>query len=105
VVLAVWPGVTGFVFAQEASPAASAGEVSELRQQVQALTEAVKQLQQQVKDQQAALEQATGAAPLPENPEAPPGLTNASPAPTSSAAPAFPTTDESVVASAANVNA
>ncbi|MGZ5503538.1 MAG: hypothetical protein ACXWGY_02660 [Chthoniobacterales bacterium] len=108
VALAVWPGVTGLCLAQESSPAASASEVSELRQQVQALTEVVKTLQQQVKDQQTALEQATGGAPLPQNPE-PPSLTSSSPAPSAtpaaSAAPSFPTSDESVVASAPGVNA
>ncbi|MGZ5005378.1 MAG: hypothetical protein ACXWG7_07470, partial [Chthoniobacterales bacterium] len=105
---AVWLCVTGLSLAQESSPAATASEVSELRQQVQALTEVVKTLQQQVKDQQTALEQATGGAPLPQNPE-PPSLTSASPAPSAtpaaSAAPSFPTSDESVVASAPGVNA
>ncbi|MGI8436737.1 MAG: hypothetical protein ACR2NX_07515 [Chthoniobacterales bacterium] len=85
--------------AQEANntPSASAAEVSELRQQVQALTEMVKTLQQQVKDQQASAPDA-----LPQNPE-PAALAGASatPAPPAAAASAeaFPTTDDSVVAS------
>jgi hypothetical protein len=112
VAMAVWPCLTGLSLAQEASPAASASDIGELRQQVQALTEVVKTLQQQVKDQQTALEQATGGSPLPQNPE-PPSLTSASPAPAASPAksapPLFPTSDNSVVASSsapgANVNA
>ena len=39
------------LLAQEPSPTASPNEVETLRQQVQALTEMVKSLQQQVKDQ------------------------------------------------------
>ncbi len=105
VALAVWPCVTGLSLAQESSPPASAAEVRELREQVQALTEMVKTLQGKVKDQQASPDNA-----LPQNPE-PPSLTSASPAPIASSAgsaPAlFPTTDNSVVASgsAPTVNA
>src|SRR6059058_353831 len=84
--------------------AATAADVDVLRQQVQSLTETVKALQQQVKDQQAALEKAnlTGESGLPQNPEPSPiaGAEN-SPAPAASAAPRFPTEDTSVVSSAA----
>src|SRR5215467_6849386 len=107
-----------FVYSQESTPTASsspaqivsttspatAGDVEALRQQVQSLTETVKVLQQQVKDQQAALEKAnlTGESGLPENPEPSPiaGAEN-SPAPAASAPPRFPTEDTSVVSSAA----
>src|SRR5437764_10556924 len=115
VVLAVLP-VTA-VSAQEAAPVASsspaptasnatpatAADVDALRQQVQSLTETVKALQQQVKDQQAALEKAnlTGESGLPENPEPSPLVgTENSPAPAPSAPPRFPTQDTSVVSSA-----
>ncbi len=86
---------------------ATVGDVEVLRQQVQSLTETVKVLQQQVKDQQATLEKAnlTGAAPLPQNPEtqstgavaagASPGAKAAATAP-----PLIPTEDASVVAGA-----
>src|SRR5437762_4345414 len=83
------------------SPTAAARDVEALRQQVQSLTETVKALQQQVQDQQAALEKAnlTGAPALPKNP--PPAATaGASPAATPSAPLLFPTEDTSVVASA-----
>src|SRR5438552_4222215 len=115
VTLAIFPLATGF--AQEAPPAASssptptvsnttpatAADVEALRQQVTSLTDTVKALQQQVKDQQAALEKAnlTGESGLPQNPEPSPivGAEN-SPAPAESAAPRFPTEDNSVVSSA-----
>src|SRR5947199_3002896 len=114
VVLAILP-VTA-VSAQEAAPVASsspaptasnatpatAADVETLRQQVQSLTETVKALQQQVKDQQAALEKAnlTGESGLPPNPEPSPivGAENP-PAPAESAPPRFPTEDTSVVTS------
>src|SRR5215469_3803090 len=82
---------------------ATAGDVEALRQQVQSLTETVKALQQQVKDQQAALEKAnlTGESGLPQNPEPSPiaGAEN-SPVPAASAPRRFPTEDTSVVSSA-----
>ena len=81
---------------------ATAGDVEALRQQVQSLTDTVKALQQQVKDQQAALEKAnlTGESGLPENPEPSPiAGTEQSPTPSGSAAPRFPTEDTSVVSS------
>src|SRR5215472_7197936 len=81
---------------------ATAGDVEALRQQVQSLTETVKALQQQVKDQQAALEKAnlTGESGLPENPEPSPiAGAEQSPTPSGSAAPRFPTEDTSVVSS------
>src|SRR5438093_1500138 len=81
---------------------ATAADVETLRQQVQSLTETVKALQQQVKNQQAALEKAnlTGESGLPQNPEPSP-ITGAesSPVPAGSAAPRFPTEDTSVVQS------
>src|SRR6266487_4161042 len=105
------------VSAQEAAPAASslpaptvsnatpatAADVEVLRQQVQSLTETVKALQQQVKDQQAALEKAnlTGESGLPQNPEPSPIAAAEGPAaPAESVPPRFPTEDTSVVASA-----
>src|SRR5437660_5514155 len=115
VTLAILP--VAAVSAQEATPVltsspaptvsnatlARAADVEALRQQVQSLTETVKTLQQQVKDQQAALEKAnlTGESGLPQNPEPSPiaGAEN-SPAPGASAPPRFPTEDTSVVASA-----
>ena len=79
---------------------ATAADVDALRQQVQSLTDTVKALQQQVKDQQAALEKAnlTGESGLPPNPE-PSVIAGAqsSPAPSGSAPPRFPTEDTSVV--------
>jgi len=81
---------------------ATAADVEVLRQQVQSLTETVKTLQQQVKDQQAALEKAnlTGESGLPQNPEPSPitGAEN-SPAPAGSTPPRFATEDTSVVQS------
>src|SRR5437764_10805599 len=114
VTLAIFPLAT--VFAQEAPPAASsspasavlnatpatAADVEALRQQVQSLTETVNALQQQVKDQQAALQNAnlTGESGLPQNPEPPPitGAEN-SPAPAGNTPSRFPTEDTSVVQS------
>src|SRR5947199_674168 len=112
--LAVLP--VAAVSAQEAAPAASslpaptvsnatpatAADVEALREQVQSLTYTVKTLQQQVKDQQAALEKAnlTGESGLPENPEPSPiAGAEGSPAPGAIAPPRFPTEDTSVVAS------
>src|SRR6266496_2028231 len=100
VTLAIFPLATGF--AQEATPAAAA-DVDALRQQVQSLTDTVKTLQQQVKDQQAALEKAnlTGESGLPQNPEPSPIAAAEGPAaPAESVPPRFPTEDTSVVASA-----
>src|SRR3989442_12257742 len=114
--LAIFPVVV--VFAQEAAPVrtpspapavsnatpATAADVEGLRQQVQSLTETVKALQQQVRDQQAALEKAnlTGESGLPQNPEPSPiAAAENSPAPGGTAPPPFPTEDTSVVASAA----
>src|SRR5216117_181696 len=113
--LAVLP--VAAVSAQEAAPAASSlpaptvsnatsatvADVETLRQQVQSLTETVKALQQQVKNQQAALEKAnlTGESGLPQNPEPSPiAGAEESPAPAGNAPPRFPTEDTSVVASA-----
>src|SRR5881394_1025161 len=88
--------------ASNATPA-TAADVDALRQQVQSLTETVKALQQQVKDQQAALGKAnlTGESGLPQNPEPSPiAGAEESPAPAGNAPPRFPTEDTSVVASA-----
>src|SRR5437763_1531245 len=97
VLFAVWPVAVGLGQgnAPAASPAAAA-DMETLRQQVQALTETVKALQQQVKDQQTALDRVNGAAASEKE--------SASAEPTSSpepsAAPQFPTEDRSVVESA-----
>jgi TolA-binding protein len=86
------------------STPATAADVETLRQQVQSLTETVKALQQQVKDQQTALQKAnlTGESGLPQNPEPSPiAGTQESPEPSGSAPPQFPTEDTSVVSSTA----
>ena len=83
---------------QSSSPAAAASDVELLRQQVQLLTDTVKSLQQQVKDQQATLERANlaGAPVLPANP----AVASSSPAESKAAAPSLiPTEDASVVTS------
>jgi hypothetical protein len=83
---------------------ATVADVEALRQQVQSLTDTVTALQQQVKDQQAALEKAnlTDESGLPQNPEPSPiAGAEESPAPSGSAPPRFPTEDTSVVSSAA----
>jgi len=86
--------------AQAAAPSASSltppDDVAQLRQEVQALTETVKSLQQQVKDQQAALEKAnlTPAPLLPQNPA--PVATESSQA-KATPAPLIPTEDTSVM--------
>ncbi|HKR54447.1 MAG TPA: hypothetical protein VJR93_08885, partial [Chthoniobacterales bacterium] len=97
--------VCGAALAQTPAPTttATASDVAALREQVQALTETVKQLQQQVKDQQAVLEKAniTGNQ-LPQS-EGTPSVASEpvpTPLPGASVAPAFPTTDSSVVANA-----
>src|SRR6266478_5102477 len=94
-------------------------DVENLRQQVQALTETVKALQQQMRDQQTAIEKANGTAPSPAA-SAPPTrfatedasvVSSTSNAPTAPSGPSvnangtatsgsFPTTDTSVVSSA-----
>ena len=97
-------------------PTATVTDVETLRQQVQALTETVRALQQQVKDQQTALEKAnlTGG-PAPPKASKTPITSSAEgpPSPTASPPPLIPTEDASVVAapsttatpSAPNVNA
>jgi hypothetical protein len=94
-------------FAQEATnaapsplPAGSPSEIEALRQQVQALTEMVKTLQQQVNDQVAAGKTNANGAPLPQAPE-PPAIAGTPATAAASAPPLFPTNDESVVASGA----
>ena len=81
---------------------ATAADVEVLRQQVQSLTDTVKALQQQVKDQQAALEKANlaGESGLPANPEPSPiAGTENSPSPAPGVPSRFPTEDTSVVTS------
>jgi len=79
-------------------------DVENLRQQVQALTETVKALQQQMRDQQTAIEKANGTAPSSSpNPEASSVAAAASPSPAASAPPTrFATEDASVVSSTSN---
>src|SRR5713101_5876172 len=86
-----------------ASTPAASPDLENLRQQVQALTETVKALQQQVKDQQAAIEKANGnAGSPPQNPEPSPIAAVAnSPTPAPSAPARFQTEDTSVIASTA----
>ncbi|HEY2568961.1 MAG TPA: hypothetical protein VGI25_06555 [Candidatus Udaeobacter sp.] len=79
---------------------ATAADVAALREQVQSLTDTVKALQQQVKDQQTALEKANlaGESGLPPKPEpSPMAAAEGSPAASGSASPRFPTEDTSVV--------
>src|SRR5262249_27790156 len=101
-------GVTTAAFAtadaqEAASTPAASSDVENLRQQVQALTEAVKTLQQQVKDQQSTIDhlnQQNGSTAA-ENPEPSPitAAASPSPSPAAGAAPRFPTEDASVVSS------
>ena len=93
------PGPTGSPL-----PASVAADVQTLRQEVQSLTDVVKTLQQQVKDQQAIIEKANlgGTAVLPQNPESASSAGNGSAAPPRpTAPPLFPTEDASVVANPA----
>ena len=89
------------LLAQTPTPASSPNEMETLRQQVQALTETVKNLQHQVKDQQDALAKLSPGTASPAPATTPAAVAGASPTPTASAPPLFPTTDESVVAGAA----
>jgi TolA-binding protein len=87
--------------ASNATPASTA-DLEALRQEVRSLTETVKALQQQVKDQQDALEKANlaGEQALPQNPEPSPiAAAVNSPTPAASGSPRFPTEDTSVVSS------
>ena len=84
-----------------ASTPVASPDVENLRQQVQALTETVKELQQQVKDQQAA--KANGSPPSSSpNPEASPVAAATSPSPAPSVPGRFATEDASVVSSTSN---
>ena len=84
------------LFAQSPTPTPLPNDVEALREQVQALTETVKALQQQVKEQQETLmKMNAGAVALPAAETPTP-----TPAASASPPPLFPTTDESVVASA-----
>jgi hypothetical protein len=96
--------------AQDAPPTpASSSDVEGLRQQVQALTETVKALQQQLKDQQAKIDQINQqSAQIPQNPEPSPiaaAVASPSPSPAARAPSRFPTEDASVVSSAAGPSA
>jgi hypothetical protein len=86
--------------AKSASAPPTAADLEVLRQQVQSLTETVKTLQQQLKDQQAAIAKVspTASSALPQNPEKP-TVAGAEPSPAGGATPAmlFPTEDTSVV--------
>src|SRR5438045_7179407 len=82
--------------AAESPPAvstpASSAEVQALRDEVRSLKDLVQTLQQQVKAQQPATENSNPNQPaLPENSETPTAETSASPAPSASAPPLFPT--------------
>src|SRR2546430_8668710 len=79
-----------------ASTPAGSADVETLREQVQSLTEIVKALKKQVKDQQTALEKANLAGE-----QAPPqnAAASISPTPAAAAPPRFPTEDTSVVGS------
>src|SRR5256714_698942 len=83
-----------------ASTPKSSPDVDELRQEVQALTGTVKDLQQQVKDQQTTINQLKqGNGTTGESPEPSPIAAAASPSPAASAPAKFATEDSSVVAS------
>src|SRR5205814_695257 len=96
--------------AQDAASTPVPHDVESLRQQVQALTETVKELQQQMKDQQAAIGKTNGTAPASSpNPEGSPVAAATSPSPAASTAAHFATEDAAVVSwtptSSPNVNA
>src|SRR5439155_26931766 len=80
-----------------ANPVTHPNDMETLRQQVQSLTDTVKALQQQVKDQQAALEKMNaGGTPLPSNAGETP---SSSPASGPTGPPPFQTNDSSILAS------
>src|SRR5438309_11637274 len=84
----------------DASKPAASSDVESLRQQVQALTETVKELQQQMKDQQAAIGKTNGTAPASSpNPEGSPVAAATSPSPAASTAAHSATDDAAVVSS------
>jgi hypothetical protein len=114
VALAVCATASGFAQTAERSPAAPAvstpattAEVQALREQVQSLKEMVQALQQQMKEQQTAATEKNSSNPpaLPQNSETQTAETSASPGPSTSAPPLFPTNDTAVVSSAPPVNA
>ena len=85
------------------STPASSAEVQALREEVRSLKELVQTLQQQVKSQQPATNTSSPDQPmLPEKAETPTAETVASPAPSASAPPLFPTTDSAVVSSSSS---
>src|SRR6266566_1177939 len=101
VMLAILPVTPGL--AQEGRPVSASSPAPTASNATPAAAADVKALQQQVKDQQAALEKANlaGESGLPQNPEPSPiAAAENSPAPAASAPPRFPTEDTSVVTSA-----
>jgi hypothetical protein len=95
---ALLAGIASIALGQSPTPTPSPNEIESLRQQVQSLTQTVQALQGELKAQQEAIAKLS-AAPAP-SPAAEVAAA-ASPSPTASAAPLFPTEDESVVASVA----
>src|SRR5437764_5561435 len=86
-----------------ASTPAASPDLENLRQQVQALTETVKALQQQVKDQQVAIDKANGnAGSPPQNPEPSPIAAAANSPPPAPSAPARFQTEDTSVSSTTN---
>lgn len=106
-IVVIYPTI--LAWAQEAPlplPSRSpAGDVEALRQEVHALTETVRSLQQQVKDQQAALEKAnlTPSPELPQDAATPPAAESSEAKATP--APLIPTEDSSVVAGGSRASA
>src|SRR5262245_31153315 len=88
-------------WAQSPTPTLSPpNEIETLRQQVQTLTQTVQALQQQVKAQQETLAKMNNGVPPSPAPENTANNAATSPTPTASPTSIFPTTDESVVATA-----
>src|SRR5437667_8249204 len=100
-------GVTtaALAIAQDAASTPPASpDMENLRQQMQALTETVKALQQQVKDQQTTIDRLSNnnGAPTESAEPSPIAAASPSPSPAASAAPHFATEDASVVSSTSN---
>ncbi len=100
-------GVTtaALAIAQDAASTPPASpDMENLRQQMQALTETVKALQQQVKDQQSTIDRLSNnnGAPTESAEPSPIAAASPSPSPAASAAPHFATEDASVVSSTSN---
>jgi len=107
ILIGITSAALGSAHAQDAAPTPAASpDMEALRQQVQALTETVKGLQQQVKDQQTTIDRLNGgttsaSSALKEGPDGagPSSSPSASPAASVTSATKFPTEDASVVAS------